>query len=72
MAKKQPKIYSFDWDGGGYGRGILLAVATSPEEATEVAKENDSRWVYEGEFTSLKFAGEYKTPHVILDEHYQE
>lgn len=72
MARKKVRVYSFSWDAGGYGDGIMLVAATSIEEAVECAKKESGYWTNCCEELALKFNGKYTEPIVILSSYYQE
>lgn len=72
MAVKKIKVFSFNWDEGGWGGGIMLVAATTQEEAIECAQKHSKYWTDCSENTTLKYIGKYTEPIVILSSYYQE
>jgi len=68
------EIFEFEWDAGGYGRGILLVAAPDLESAEDYAKSKSDNWYYDGcgARSNIKYTGKETEPTTIVECCYQE
>ncbi len=71
MAKKKLKIFTINWNEGGFGGGMCLIAAADPEAAREIAKEEG--WQFIDEWTTEIVGASYSgDPGMLSSSKYQE
>jgi hypothetical protein len=63
------KVYELSWNSIGYGNGLCIVAADSPEEAVDFAQQKDNRWDYPQLINGLSYEGDSG---VITFKYYQE